>query len=178
VEIPLARTRFDLFAAGVLVVYAAVFTAAVWFATAVLDLGDTALLVVLVVLVVAWVFWSGLYVFGWTRMRRVDVPLALRGDDLHARSQFGELAVPWEAVQSVAVERRWTGRLLRVRLVPSTDPRFQQVDHTRLNASMFEIVQRKGLRYSLRVLDVDPAALREAFVVQSGGRVHVAQTGS
>jgi hypothetical protein len=173
VDLHLARTRFDLFSAFVLIVYAAVFTALVWLATAVVDLGDTALLVVLIVLVVLWLFWSGLYVFTWTRMRRIDVPLALRGDGLHAHSQFGRLTAPWEAVQSAAIERAWNGRLLRIRLVPASDPRFQQVDHASLNPKMFDVVQRKGMRYSLRVFDIGADELREAFTVQSGGRVHV-----
>jgi hypothetical protein len=172
-EIRLARTRFDIFASCVLIGYAAIFTALVWVATAVLDLGDTALLLVLVALVVLWVFWSGLYVFTWTRMRRVDVPLALRGDGLHAHSQFGELTAPWETVRSAAVERTWTGRRLRVRLVPPTDERFQQVEHARLEPQMFEVVRREGMRYSLRALDIGVDELREAFTVQSGGRVHV-----
>jgi hypothetical protein len=173
VEIRLARTRFDLFAAFVLIGYAAIFTALVWVATAVLDLGDTALLVVLIALVVLWLFWSGSYVFSWTRMRRIDAPLGLHDDGLLARSQFGDLTAPWETVQSASIERTWNGRRLRVRLVPATDPRFQQVGHANLDPRMFKIVQRQGMRYSLRILDVDLDQLREAFVVQSGGRVRI-----
>jgi hypothetical protein len=172
-DIPLARTRFDLFAAVMLIAYAAIFTALVWVVTAVLDLGDTALLLALVALVVLWLLWSGLYVFGWTRMRKVASPLGLHGDGLHARSQFGELTAPWETVQAATVERAWNGRRLRVRLVPPTDGRFAQVEHATLNPKMFEVVQREGLRYSLRVLDIGVEELREAFVVQSGGRVRL-----
>ena len=172
-DIPLARTRFDIFAAFVLIGYAAVFTSLVWVATGLLDLSDTALLMVLVVLVILWLFWSGLYVFTWTRMRRIASPLGLKGDGIHAHSQFGDLTAPWEAVQSASVERAWNGRRLRIRLVPATDPRFAQVEHANLNPRMFEVVQREGLRYSLRILDVRVDQLREAFVVQSGGRVQL-----
>jgi hypothetical protein len=172
VEIRLARTRFDLYAAFVLILYAAIFTALVWVATAVLDLGDTALLVALVALVVLWLFWSGTYVVSWTRMRRIDAPLALQGSGLSAHSQFGTLEVPWAAVRSAAIERAWNGRRLRIRLVPPTDPHHADiVNH--VDARMMDIVDKHGMRYSLRILDVDLDKLREAFVVQSGGRVRV-----
>ncbi|MDX6371932.1 MAG: hypothetical protein QOD98_920 [Nocardioidaceae bacterium] len=172
-EIRLARTRFDVFAAFVLIGYAAIFTALLWVATAVVDLGDTALLVVLIALVVLWLFWSGTYVFSWTRIRRIEAPLGLHDFGLFARSPFGELTAPWETVQSATIERAWSGRRLRVRLVPAADARFEQVVHTNLNPRMFTIIQREGLRYSLRILDVSIDQLREAFVVQSGGRVRV-----
>jgi hypothetical protein len=171
VEIPLARTRFDLFATFVLIVYAAILTALV--AAAFTWLDGTALLVVLILLVLFWVFWSGLYVLGWTQMRKVSHPLGLQGDGLHARSQFGELTAPWETIQSAVIERAWNGKRLRIRLVPPGDPRHAQIVHTGLNPKMFEIVQRRGMRYSLRVLDIDLAQLRQAFVVQSGGRVQL-----
>jgi hypothetical protein len=171
-EIRLARTRFDLFAAGVLVAYAAIFTTLVWAATLLLDGHDTALGVTLAVLTVLWLLWSLLYVFTWTRMRRVTVPLELRGSGILARGQFGTLEVPWEAVQSAAVERAWNGRRLRIRLVPPTAPeRAQVVNH--VDDRMTKVVDREGMRYSLRVLDVGVQQLREAFTVQSGGRVRV-----
>jgi len=171
-EIRLARTRFDLFAAGVLVAYAAIFTALVWAATLLLDGHDTALGVTLAVLTVLWLLWSLLYVFTWTRMRRVAVPLELRGSGILAHGQFGTLEVPWEAVQSAAVERAWNGRRLRIRLVPPTAPeRAQVVDH--VDDRMTKVVDREGMRYSLRVLDIGVPQLREAFTVQSGGRVRV-----
>jgi hypothetical protein len=172
VDIPLARTRFDLFAAFVLIVYAAIFTALVWVATAVLDLGDTTLTVVLAVLVVLWLLWSGTYAWTWTRMRRVETPLGLHSFGLFAHSQFGTLEVPWEAVQSAAIERHWSGRRLRVRLVAPSDPRHAGiVDH--VDDRMMKVVDKQGMRYSLRILDVGVEQLREAFVVQSGGRVRV-----
>ena len=96
-EIPLARTRFDLFATFALVVYAAILTGLVALAFSLLD--GVALLVVLIVLVLFWLFHSGLYVFTWTRMRRISHPLGLHGDGLHARSQFGELIAPWETIR-------------------------------------------------------------------------------
>jgi len=76
VDIPLARTRFDLFAMLVLVAYAAVLTALVVATFAFLD--GVALLLVLTGLVLFWLFHSGHYVFTWSRMRRVDHPLGLR----------------------------------------------------------------------------------------------------
>jgi hypothetical protein len=172
-DIPLARNRLDAFAALMLVAYAALFTALFWVVTAVLDLGDGALTVVLGVLVVVWLIWSGMFAFTWTRMRRVTSPLGLHPTGLVARGPFGELSAPWETVQSAAVERAWNGRRLRIRLVPSTDPRFAEVEHADLNPRMFEVVQTQGMRYSLRILDIGVDQLREAFVVQSGGRVQV-----
>jgi hypothetical protein len=172
VEIRLARTRFDLFATGVLVGYAAVFTALVWAATLLLDGHDAALGVTLAVLTVLWLLWSGLYVFTWTRMRRVAVPLELREFGVFARGQFGTLEVPWAAVQSAAVERPWNGRRLRIRLVPPTAPEHAQVVN-HVNERMMKVVDKEGMRYSLRVLDIGVEQLREAFTVQSGGRVRV-----
>ena len=102
----------------------------------------------------------------------------LHGDGLHARSQLGELMAPWESVASARIERAWNGRRLRIRLVPPTDPRFQQVEHATLAPRVFERVSRVGLRYSLRILDIGVDELREAFVVQSGGRVRVGEGGS
>jgi hypothetical protein len=172
-EIRLARTRFDLFAAGVLIVYAATFTALVWAATLVLDGHDGALGVTLGLLTVLWLLWSGLYVFTWTRMRRVSVPLELRGFGIFAHGQFGDLEIPWETVRSATVERAWNGQRLRVRLVPPTAPEHERiVNH--VNDRMMKVVDREGVRYSLRVLDVGVDELREAFIVQSGGRVRVA----
>ena len=99
-DIPLARTRFDLFSTFVLVVYAAILTGLVAAAFSLLD--GIALLVVLIVLVLFWLFHSAMYLFAWTRMRKVSHPLGLHGDGLHARSQFGELIAPWETIQSAA----------------------------------------------------------------------------
>lgn len=171
-EIRLARSRFDVFAMGVLIAYAAIFTATVWAATLLLDGHDTALGVTLGVLTLLWLLWSGLYVFTWTRMRRVAVPLELRAFGLFAHGQFGTLEVPWEAVHSAAIERAWNGRRLRVRLVPPTAPEHASVVN-HLNEPMMKVVDKEGMRYSLRVLDVGVEQLREAFTVQSGGRVRV-----
>jgi hypothetical protein len=170
-EIPLARGRFDVFAAVTLVVYAVVFTGFV--AAAVTFLDGTAQLLLLLVLALLWLLLSALYLVTWARMRRIDVPLALHAYGVFARSQFGDLTAPWETVQSVALERAWNGRLLRIRLVPTGDPRHADIVHAHLNPKRFEVVQREGLRYSLRVLATDVDRLREAFVVQSGGRVRV-----
>ena len=170
-EIALARTRFDLFSTVALIVYAAILTGLVAVAAGFLD--GTALLVVLIVLVLFWLFHSGLYVVTWTRMRKVSHPLGLHGDGLHARSQFGELVAPWETVQSASIERAWNGRRLRIRLVPPRDPRHAGIGHANLHPRMFEIVGKRGMRYSLRVLDISVEQLRESFVVQSGGRIQV-----
>ena len=169
-DIPLARTRFDLFAMVVLVAYAAVLTALVVAAFALLD--GVALLLVLIGLVLFWLFHSGLYVFTWSRMRKVDHPLGLHGDGLHARSQFGELVAPWEAIASVVLERAWNGRRLRIRLVPPGDPRRAGLVAD-VPPRLVEVIDRRGMRYSLRVLDIDLDRLREAFTVQSAGRVQV-----
>jgi hypothetical protein len=172
VEIHLARTRFDLYAALVLIGYAAVFTALVWLVTAVLDLGDTALTVVLAVLAALWLFWSVGYLWTWTRIRRVETPLGLHAFGVFSHSQFGSIEVPWDAVQSVAIERHWNGRRLQIRLVPTGDPRHAGiVDH--VDGSMMAVVDKRGMRYSLRILDVSTDQLREAFTAQSGGRVRV-----
>jgi hypothetical protein len=170
-EILLRRSRLDAFAVSLLVGYAVIVTALVALASIFLD--GTALLVVLIVLVLFWLLHAGLYVFSWTRMRRVASPLGLHGDGLHARSQFGELIAPWEAIESARIERAWNGKRLRIRLVPATDGRFAGIVHERLDPRMFAIVQEKGMRYSLRVLDIDLDRLREAFVVQSGGRLQI-----
>src|SRR4051794_22438266 len=141
-EIRLARTRFDLFATSVLIGYAAIFTALVWAATLLLDGHDVALGVTLGVLTVLWLLWSGLYVFTWTRMRRVAVPLELRGFGVFARGQFGTLEVPWEAVRSAAIERTWNGRRLRIRLAPPTAPEYARiVDH--VNDRMMKVVDKE-----------------------------------
>jgi hypothetical protein len=170
VEIPLARTRFDLFSTFVLVGYAVIATGLVAAAFSLLD--GVALLVVLIVLVLFWLFHSGLYVFTWTRMRKVSHPLGLHGDGLHARSQFGELVAPWETIRSAAIEQAWTGKRLRVRLVPPGDPaRAGIVSH--VDPRVLKAVDRRGMRYSLRALEIGVDELRQAFVVQSGGRVRV-----
>jgi hypothetical protein len=170
VEIPLARTRFDLFVTFALVVYAAIVTGLVAVAFTFLD--GVALLVVLLVLVLFWLFHSGLYVFTWTRMRKVSHPLGLHGDGLHARSQFGELIAPWATIRSAAIEQAWNGKRLRIRLVPPGDPtRAGIVSH--VNPRVMKAVDQRGMRYSLRVLDIGVDQLREGFVVQSGGRVRV-----
>ena len=169
-EIPLARTRFDLFATFVLVGYAAILTGLVAVASAFLD--GVGLLVVLIVLVLFWLFHSGLYVVSWTRMRKVSHPLGLHGDGLHARSQFGQLIAPWETIQSAAIERAWNGKRLRIRLVPPSDPsRAGIVSH--VSPQVLKVIDQRGMRYSLRVLDIGLDELRQAFVVQSGGRVRV-----
>ena len=170
-EIPLRRGRLDVLSALMLVAYAVV--AAVLVAVAVLALHDVPLVIVLVVLLLLWAFWSGLYVFNWWRMRHVEHPLALTGPALVARSPFGQLTVPWEAVRSARFERRWNGPMLRVRLVPATDPQFAGVGHADLHPKVFSTVQEKGLRMSLAILDTDAARLREAVLIQSGGRVQV-----
>jgi hypothetical protein len=105
-------------------------------------------------------------------MRKISHPLGLHGDGLHARSHFGELMAPWETLQSVAIERRWNGKLLRVRLVPPGDPTRAGLVSS-VDPRVLKAIERRGMRYSLRVLDIGIDELRQAFVVQSGGRVRV-----
>ena len=116
-EIRLARTRFDLFAAGVLVAYAAIFTALVWAATLLLDGHDTALGVTLAVLTVLWLLWSLLYVFTWTRMRRVYALLGLV-------RRYGEARVETACTTAIAVEMFDVHRLERMLKLapPPTSP--------------------------------------------------------
>jgi hypothetical protein len=170
VDISLARTRLDVFATCVLLVYAAVLTGLVLAAVELLE--GTARLAALVGLVLFWLFHAGVYLVTWMRMRRVEEPLGLHGDGLHARSRFGEVVVPWAAVGSVRVERTWSGRRLRIRLVPAGDARRDGIVAT-VPVQVVDMVNRRGMRYSLRALDIGLDELRGAFVVQSGGRVHV-----
>src|SRR5262249_12486953 len=128
-----------------LIGYAAIFTAGVWAATLLLDGHDTALGVALIVLTVLWLLWSGLYVFTWTRMRRIGVPLELHGSGIVARGQFGDLDIPWAGVRSAGIERAWSGRRLRLRLVPPAAPEdVQIVSH--LNVQMSKVVEKEGGR--------------------------------
>jgi len=169
-EIALAHGRFDRWATFMLLVYAVVLTGLVAAAFALLDGG--ALLIVLIVLVVFWLLHCGLYVFTWTRMRKISHPLGLHGDGLHARSQFGELVAPWEAISSARLERTWSGQRLRVRLVPPGDPARAGLV-TGVQAPVLKAVDKRGMRFSLRILDIGLDELRQAFVVQSGGRVQL-----
>lgn len=168
-DIPLARTRLDRFVALQLLALAVLLTALVALVVALLD--GTARTVVLLVLVVAWLLQVGAYLFTWSQVRRVASPLGLHGDGLHGRSPFGEVVVPWEAVASAKVERTWRGRLLRVRLVPPEDPRHAAISDGTGVPRVLRTIDKNGMRYSLRVLGIDEVRLREAFVVQSGGRV-------
>lgn len=171
-DIRLARARYDRFTALVLILYAAIFTALFWLVIAVLDLPGGVLAAVLGALTVLWLMWSGLYVLTWVRQRRIDVPLSLGATGILAHSQFGQLEVAWTAVQSAVIERTWSGRRLRIRLVPPGAPeRAGVIDH--LNPQMMKTVDKRGMRYSLRVFDITVEDLRQAFTVQSGGRVHV-----
>jgi hypothetical protein len=99
--------------------------------------------------------------------------MELQPTGIVARSQFGELVVPWEAMASAAVERTWSGSRLRIRLVDALDPRRDGVVVAWLNPQMLRVVERKGLRYSLRVLDIGVDQLRESFATHSGGRVRI-----
>lgn len=169
-DIALRRTGFDAWAALMLVGYAVVATALV--AGAVVLLSGAVLVVVLIVLLLFWLFHSGVYVFAWTRMRKVMHPLGLHGDGLHARSQYGEVVAPWHTIQSVTLERAWSGRRLRIRLVPPADARRAEITST-TPPQVMKVLDKRGMRYSLRILDVDLEELRQAFVVQSAGRVQI-----
>lgn len=171
-DVPLATHRLDRAAALTLLGYAVVLTAVVLVAVALLE--GTVLVVVVLVLLAAWLIHVALYRYAWTRWRRVTSPLGLHGDGVRGRSPFGEVLVPWEAVASAGIERRIRGRMLRVRLVPASDPQRARVTDTSGFPRVLRTIDRRGMRYSLRVLDIGEDQLRQAFVVQSGGRVQVA----
>ena len=174
-QIALARGRVDTYAALMLVVHTILFAAVGAGAAWLLDgvAGGVALVFVLVGLGLAWLAWVGLYVLTWVRTRRIDVPLELQPTGLVARSTYGELVIPWDTITSATVERTWSGRRLRLRLVPESDPRHADVVVAWLRPEMMRVVQRRGLRYSLRALDIEVDALRQAFALQSGGRIRV-----
>ncbi len=163
-DIPLRRGAVDRRAVLLLVVYVAVATAA--FVAAALLLDGAVLVVVLVALLLLWLFFAGSYAWTWMRIRQVASPLGLHGTGVVSRSQFGELVLPWEAVESIAVE----GSMLVIRMVPAGDPRGTGIDATALVPAALERVRRRGINISLAALDIGPADLRQAVTVQSGGR--------
>jgi hypothetical protein len=175
VQIALARGRIDRYAALMLLVHALVFAVVLagahWFFSGFLS--DPVVFLILLGLVLAWLGWSGLYVLAWFRMRKIDVPLELQPTGLVARSTYGELVIPWDTITSAAVQRTWSGKRLRLRLVPESDPRHADIVVAWLKPEMMRLVERHGVRYSLRVLDIGVDELREAFVVRSGGRIRV-----
>jgi hypothetical protein len=175
VRIALARGRVDLYAGLMLVVHTALFAAAgavlFWLLRDVAE--GVAAVFVLVAVALVWVAWTGLYVVAWLRTRKIDVPMELQPTGLVARSAVGELVVPWAAITSATVERTWSGRRLRIRLVPESDPRHADIVVAWLKPEMMRIVERQGLRYSLRGLDIGVDELRQAFLSRSGGLVHV-----
>jgi hypothetical protein len=175
VRIALARGRVDRYAALMLVVHTVLFAAAGAGAAWLLDgeAGGAALVFVLVGLGLAWIGWDGLYLLAWRRTRAIDFPLELQPTGLVARSAYGELVVPWHTITSASVERTWSGRRLRLRLVPPSDARHSDIVVAWLRPEMMKVVERRGVRYSLRALDIGTDQLRDAFVLQSGGRVHV-----
>ena len=164
-----------VFAALTLVVYAVVFTALVAAGVRLLDSSGTALVVVLLALARALAAPGrrstsspGRGCAGSTPRWRCTATASSRGRSSASSSCRGRRS------QSAAVERRWIGRRLRIRLVPPSDPRHAR--HRRTHGSTRDVRGRSnasGLRYSLRVLDIGVDELREAFVVQSGGRVSV-----
>ena len=175
-QIALARGRVDRYAVLMLLVHTvgalAVASLAFWLIEDVA--GGTALVFVVIALTLVWLAWCALYTTAWLRTRKIDVPMELQPTGLVARSMYGELVIPWAAITSATVERTWSGRRLRLRLVPESDPRHGDIIVAWLKPEMWRIVERRGLRYSLRVLDIGIDELRQAFVTQSGGLVHVA----
>ena len=138
-------------AAVLIVVYAALLTAVVLGTSAILE--GVPLLVALLVLAGAWIVHVGLFLTAWRRLRRVPFPLGVHGDGLHDRTPPGEVVVPWDAVRSAT---------LRPRLLRSPLLRVDRLDPG-----------ERPVRWSLRVLDVGADELRQAFTVQSGGRVEL-----
>lgn len=151
-DIPLARSRADGVAAVLIVLYAAVMLALVLLVSVLLD--GTALLVVLLVLVVAWLLHVAGYLYAWSRLRKVAFPIGVHGDGVHDRVPVsGEVVLPWDGIASATL----TPRLLRSPLL-----RVRPAD-----------AGSRGITYSLRILDVTPEELRQLFSVQSGGRVQL-----
>jgi hypothetical protein len=168
VDIPLRRGALDRRALVLLVVYILVATAiftgfSFWLDGAVLVFALTASLIV-------WLFFVGGYAWTWARMRTVASPLGLHGVGVVSRSHLGQLVIPWEAVASARIE----GRRLRIRMVPSNDPRITAVDHSALRDTAWTMTQKNGVRISLTVLEIGLEELGREFVVQSGGRVQLA----
>ena len=149
-DIPLVRGRLDGVAAVLIVLYAVTLTAIVVVASAALE--GTPLLVVLLVLGLAWLVHVGLYLYAWSRLRKVPFPLGLHGDGVHDRSPLAEVVVPWEAIRSVSIKPRLLrSPLLHVDVIDAT---------------------KRDIRWSLRILDISADELRQAFTVQSGGLIH------
>ena len=174
-EISLDRGRIDRYAVAMLVVHAAVavglLVGAHWlFSRFVPDPGVAA---ILLGLVLAWLAWSGLYVAAWLKTRRNDVPMELQPTGLVARSPYGELVIPWDTITSATIERTRVGKSLRLRLVPASDPRHAGITVAWLKPQMMRVVEKHGVRYSLRVLDIEEDELRRAFEMRSSGRVRI-----
>jgi len=174
-QIALARGRVDRYAVLMLLVHALFAAVVVAGAYRLFSsfLGGTAVLFILLCLLLVWVGWSGLYVVAWLQTRKIDVPMELQPTALVARSSFGELVVPWTTITSATVERTWTGQRLRLRLVPESDPRHADIVVAWLRPEMMRVVEKHGIRYSLRVLDIGVDELRQALLSRSGGLVHV-----
>jgi hypothetical protein len=174
-EISLDRGRIDRYAAAMLVVHAVVaaglLVGAHWLFSAFVP--EPGVVAILLGLVLVWLGWSGLYVSAWVKTRRIDVPMELQPTGLVARSPYGELVIPWDTITSARIERTWVGRRLRLRLVPTSDPRHADITVAWLRPEMMRVVEKHGVRYSMRVLDIEADQLREAFELRSGGRVRI-----
>lgn len=105
----------------------------------------------------------------WLGIRRVPTPLELRATGLVLRVSGGQVEAPWDAVASVLLERHWLGDRVRFRFVPTGDPRRAAV-RTDLPPRRRKAVDRQGMVYALRVLDIEPARILAAVDTLSGGR--------
>ena len=99
-------------------------------------------------------------------------PLGLQGDGLHRPLAVRRASiVPWDG----RAVRRGRAGLERPAAPDPAGPARPSPARAASSATstpqMMEVVDRHGMRYSLRVLDIGVDELRQAFVVQSGGRV-------
>jgi hypothetical protein len=174
VRIPLDRARVDR-AWGLLIVGTVLLVGVVVAAITALLLRAGAGLVdvmpVLIVLPLGAAYVAITFGLSWRRIRKVAVPLELGAEGVVLHSPYGDVAAPWPAVASVAIERRLLGPWLRVRLAP------EGFTTTVTQRYYLSTLQKQGFRYALRVLAVDAEQLRAAFAQQSGGRVTVTTAG-
>lgn len=101
----------------------------------------------------------------WLRLRRIRTPIELGADGMLLRTPYGDVRAPWSAIGAATLERGLLGRSVRFRLAPGFP--------TGLPGRSARLVDREGLRYAMRVLDVDVATLRSEVERSSGGRVTV-----
>ena len=175
-EIGLARGRVDRYAALMLVVHTLLFAAArgrrrlaprgEWLGGVGAGLRRWAL-------AVAWLGWSGLYVFAWIHTRKIDVPMGAPGRPVSSRGRtYGELVIPWNHDRLGHRRADLVGPAAAGPLGPRVGPRAARGHRRGLApAEMMRVVEKHGIRCSLRALDIGVDELRQAFLSRSGGLV-------